>query len=169
MKRRRIYTLLAICCTLCAAQAQTREMMAGAQVGYASSTYLAAPQSQLQNGVGLGARFHYELMHQLVLAPKTNVYLNTSDTPWWAVDAAIDVHYNFVAAIDFCIYPIVGICTAYWDGAQYFPAQGYLGGNFGLGAQYNITTNLTLNGEYKYQVYRKRDVVNFALSLGYRF
>jgi hypothetical protein len=74
-----------------------------------------------------------------------------------------------VAAIDFCIYPIVGICTAYWDGAQYFPAQGYLGGNFGLGAQYNITTNLTLNGEYKYQVYRKRDVVNFALSLGYRF
>ena len=73
MKRRRIYTLLAICCTLCAAQAQTREMMAGAQVAYASSTYLAAPQSQLQNGVGLGARFHYELMHQLVLAPKTNV------------------------------------------------------------------------------------------------
>ena len=169
MKTRRIYTLLAMCCILCAAKAQTREMMAGVQISYASSTYNSKLQNELQEGLGFGGRFHYELMHQLVLAPKANIYLNTSDTPWWAVDAAIDAHYNFVAAIDFCIYPIAGICVSYWDGAQHFPAQSYIGGNIGVGAQYNITTNLTLNGEYKYQISKKRDVVNFALSLGYRF
>lgn len=169
MKRKRIYTLIAMCCILSAAQAQTREMMAGVQTGHVSSTYNAALQNELQEGWTFGGRFHYELMNQLVLAPKANIYLNTSDTPWWAVDAAIDAHYNFVAAIDFCIYPIAGICVSYWDGAQYFPAQSYIGGNIGLGAQYNITPHLTLNGEYKYQIYRRRDVVSFALSLGYRF
>ena len=169
MKTRRIYTLLAMCCILCAAKAQTREMMAGVQISYASSTYNSELQNELQEGLGFGGRFHYELMHQLVLAPKANIYLNTSDTPWWAVDAAIDAHYNFVAAIDFCIYPIAGICVSYWDGAQYFLAQSYIGGNIGLGAQYNITPHLTLNGEYKYQIYRRRDVVSFALSVGYRF
>ena len=165
MKTNRLITLFAICGILCAAKAQTREMMAGVQFGYVSSTY----NTSTQNALEIGGRLHYELRHQLILAPKVNMLFNTSDNPWWAIDAAVDLHYNFVGAIDLCIYPIVGLCTSYWDGAQYFPAQSYLGGNIGIGAQYNVTSNITLNGEYKYQIYKKRDVVNFALSVGYRF
>ena len=166
MRTNRLIALFAICGMLCTAKAQTREMMAGVQFGYVSSTYY---NTNAQNAFEIGCRFHYELTHQLILAPKVNMYLNTSDNPWWAADAALDVHYNFVAAIDFCIYPIVGICTSYWDGAQLFPSQSNFGGNIGLGAQYNVSSNISLNAEYKYQIYQKRDVVNFAFSIGYRF
>ena len=166
MKSRRLFTMLALCSMLLAAQAQVREMMGGVQISHISSSYGA---DNIYGSLGVGARFHYELLNQLLVAPKANFYFGESGDTWWSADLAVDFHYNFVAAIDFYIYPIVGVCMSHWNQGEYFPSQNSLGVNVGIGAQYNITPNITLNGEYKYLIYKKRDVIDFALSVGYRF
>lgn len=168
-KKRLCTTVLLAGLLFCSLQAQPREMMGGVQIGYANQIYFGNNDNIANSSIALGGRFHYELYNQLLLAPEVNFCLGEKGDTWWTADLSVNLHYNFIAAIDFCIYPIAGVSYSHLGKGKYFPSGNQVGANMGIGAQYNLNSNLTLNAEYKYQIYRKRDVMNFALVLGYRF
>lgn len=160
MKRISLLFLLSVVALVVAAQ--PRETSVGVSFDYRS--YTLDQNLGATSEAGIGVRLQRELIDQLMVLPNATLWLNDKSNNF---DAAIDLHYHFVAGLDFCIYPIGGVSfTRFSNGID--PVN-RVGGNLGLGLQYNITGNLVVNGEYKYHMFKDFEQVHFALSLGWRF
>ena len=57
----------------------------------------------------------------------------------------------------------------HWTPADYPGDSGNLGVNLGVGAQYDITSNIYANYELKYQYVNDHDRANMCVGIGFRF
>ena len=164
MKRTALLLVL-LTAALCG-MAQPREKSVGIQTNY--HNWQNAVDGMKGTDYGVGVRFQYEMLNQFYVVPNANIYFGEGID----YDASIDFHYMFMATMNMCVYPILGACYADYKNIGTTKST-LLGGNLGLGFQYTLSSSLTLNGEYKYQMFFLNDadcdVINFGLSLSYRF
>lgn len=171
MKKVFLATVLAV--TSVAAFAQDGKLSVGLNVGYGSASDL----EQLSFGV----RASYDITEAIAIVPSFNYYLPKTETMegcdlklnvW---DINCDFHYNALNKENFKLYPLAGItymhakATVEGYGASADESNGKLGVNLGVGAQFNISPNLAIHPELKYQIIDETNQLVPSVALMYKF
>lgn len=89
-------------------------------------------------------------------------------------DINANAHYLFPMASNIRVYPLAGLTFARWDFGELVGAKSSndvtrLGVNVGGGAEMDITDNLMLNFELKYQFVSDFDQAIFNFGIAYMF
>ena len=119
--------------------------------------------------LGFGPKLQYYATHALRLEASFNYYIEAHKRIDWDLNA--NVHYLIPAKYGLSFYPILGLTFLHrhWTPEGYPKDSGNLGVNMGVGAQYDINSNLFVNYELKYQYVNDHDRGNMCLGIGFRF
>lgn len=118
-------------------------------------------KGDLRNDFGLGLGVTCGFNERIDFAPSFNYYFVDAGH-FFTVDA--DVHFNTrLMATDFSFYPLAGVAVMN-SGAKGVDSVTKLGVDLGAGVKYNVTNNVGLFLECKYQWFSKWD--DLYLSLG---
>ena len=130
--------------------AQKGDMSIGVQAGYGSEI----------ESLGLGVNFTYNVTDNIALVPSFDYFFGKDEsgveTSMWDFNA--DVHYNFTIADKMYAYPLAGLTYTSWKaeasgfGVTVSSTDGYFGINLGGGFMYDVTPNIGLGAELKYQL-----------------
>ena len=159
--------MTAIFCTV-GVQAQTEkgDMAAGGNlsIGFGDS----------YTNFGLGAKFQYNVIDNLRLEPTVNYYFKKDYTSMW--DLGVNAHYLFSVGDKLNFYPIVGLGVmgaklSYDDGYgnEYKDSATKFMVNLGAGAEYMLTSNVSVNFEYKYRICSDMNRSLLTLGVAYHF
>ena len=92
----------------------------------------------------------------------------------WDINA--NVHYLFNVANKVKVYPLAGIGYTNWSYKYEFPnlpvvegSDGRLAVNLGGGAEYELTKNLSVNAELKYQIISNYSQLVLGVGVAYKF
>ena len=120
------------------------------------------------NNMGLGAKFQYNLTDNIRLEPSMN-YFFENETDLFDINA--NAHYLFPIENNIRIYPLAGLTFGRWGLSYDFPKGEVtrLGINLGGGAEMDITDNLMINAELKYQYVNDLDQAVFNIGVAYMF
>lgn len=107
--------------------------------------------------------------HSRVRAEATfNYFFKTKECTDWDVD--LDIHpYVIPMKYGLHVYPIAGLAFWHRKDSAFGQSWGRVGGNLGVGFQYDITENIYCNLQYKYFVTNDFGHSNFNLGIAYRF
>ncbi|MBO4800567.1 MAG: porin family protein [Bacteroidaceae bacterium] len=119
--------------------------------------------------LGFGPKLQYYATQALRLEASFDYYLEANERIDW--DLNFNLHYLIPAKYGISIYPVVGMTFLHrhwtFDGAP--GDSGSLGLNIGIGAQYDVTSNIFVNYECKYQYVNNHDRANMCVGIGFRF
>lgn len=136
---------------------------------------------------GLGAKFLYNVTDPIRLSAEFDYFFKKDFVTMW--DASVYGHYLIPVAEKFTLYPSVGlglINTKASFGQDINESLGELSGILGVdvsgasasssdfvfslggGAEYELTDNLALNGEFRYKI-KDGSRINIALGIAYKF
>ncbi|WP_419033743.1 outer membrane protein [Dysgonomonas gadei] len=137
---------------------------------------------------GLGAKFLYNVTDPVRLAAEFDYFLKKDGITMW--DASVYGHYLIPLTEKFTLYPSAGlglINTKASNGQAINESLGELGNILGIavsedgstsssdfvfslggGAEYELTDNLALNGEFRYKI-KDGSRINIALGIAYKF
>ncbi|WP_456098107.1 outer membrane protein [Prevotella histicola] len=141
--------LLLVCAAVMSlsASAQAGDKALGAQLVFGSET----------NSIGLGVKGQYYFTDQLRGEASVDYFFKNKGVSMWDINA--NVHYLFNVANKVNVYPLAGIGYTNWSYKYEFPdlpvvegSDGRLAVNLGGGAEYELTKNLSVNAELKYQI-----------------
>ena len=92
----------------------------------------------------------------------------------WDINA--NVHYLFDVADKFKVYPLAGLGYTNWSYKYEFPglpvvegSDGRLAVNLGGGAEYELTKDLSVNAELKYQIISHYNQLVLGVGVAYKF
>lgn len=174
---KKLLLMIALFCAV-SVQAQTEKgaMAAGANVslGFGDS----------YTNFGLGVKYQYNVANRIRLEPGANYYFKKDYMSMW--DFCVNVHYLFTITDGLNFYPLVGMGVAGAKLDLKGAASDILGDdykdyagaimdgmddsitkfafNLGLGAEYMVASNVSMNLEYKYRI--SSDLNRSLLSLG---
>ena len=141
--------LLLVCATVMSlsASAQAGDKALGAQLVFGSET----------NNIGLGVKGQYYFTDQLRGEASVDYFFKNKGVSMWDINA--NVHYLFDVADKFKVYPLAGLGYTNWSYKLEYDnvtlakgTDGRLAVNLGGGAEYELTKDLSVNAELKYQI-----------------
>lgn len=134
-------------------QDQSGRFSLGANISYGSK----------QDLIGFGARAQYGFTEHIRGVGEYKYYLDRRDWSEWQINW--DVHYVIPVSDSFSLYPIGGIRYSRWtvdtgrgsslDGARWKKSFSRVGLNLGAGGQVQLTDNLYLQLEPKWEISKK--------------
>jgi len=133
----------------------------GAHVGYGFEI----------ESIGLGLKFQYNVTDNIRLEPSMNYFFKNDGINQFDVNA--NAHYLFPIASNVRVYPLAGLTFARWnldyEIEEFSTDVSRLGVNLGGGAEMDITDNLFINCELKYQFVSDFDQTVFNIGIAYMF
>lgn len=119
--------------------------------------------------LGIGVKYQYNITDNIRLEPSMNYFFENNGIDQFDINA--NAHYLFPMASNVRVYPLVGLTFAKWDAGKDMSAGDVtrLGVNAGGGAEMDITDNLMLNFELKYQFVSDFDQAIFNVGIAYIF
>lgn len=114
--------------------------------------------------VGIGVKYQYNFTDNLRFEPSLNYFFEKDGVDMFDLNG--NVHYLFPMASNVRVYPLAGLTFARWDLGK---VATRLGVNLGGGAEMDITDNLMLNFELKYQFVSDLDQAVFNVGIAYMF
>lgn len=121
--------------------------------------------------VGLGLKFQYNITDNIRLEPSINYFFKNEGVEQYDINA--NAHYLFPLASNIRIYPLAGLTFARWNFE--YKIEGFstdvsrLGVNLGGGVEMDITDNLLINCELKYQYVSDFEQAIFNVGIAYMF
>ena len=129
------------------ASAQAGDKALGAQLLFGSKT----------NNIGLGVKGQYYFTDQIRGEASFDYFLKNQGVSMWDINA--NVHYLFDVANKIKVYPLAGLGYTNWSYKYEYPGHSVIEGsdgrlaiNLGGGAEYELTKDLRVNAELKYQI-----------------
>ena len=129
------------------ASAQAGDKALGAQLVFGSET----------NSFGLGVKGQYYFTDQIRGEGSFDYFFKNKGVSMWDINA--NVHYLFDVANKVKVYPLAGLGYTNWSYKYEYPGHSVIEGsdgrlaiNLGGGAEYELTKDLSVNAELKYQI-----------------
>ena len=129
------------------ASAQAGDKAVGAQLVFGSET----------NSIGVGVKGQYYFTDQIRGEASFDYFLKNKGISMWDINA--NVHYLFDVANKVKVYPLAGLGYTNWSYKYEYPGHSVIEGsdgrlaiNLGGGAEYELTKDLSVNAEMKYQI-----------------
>ena len=113
---------------------------------------------------GIGVKYQYNITDNIRLEPSMNYFFEKNGVDMFDINA--NAHYLFPLASNIRVYPLAGLTFARWDFGKVITR---LGVNVGGGTEMDITDNLMLNFELKYQAVSDLDQAVFNIGVAYMF
>jgi len=141
--------LLLVCAAVMSlsASAQAGDKAVGAQLVFGSET----------NSIGVGVKGQYYFTDQIRGEASFDYFLKNKGISMWDINA--NVHYLFDVANKVKVYPLAGLGYTNWSYKYEYPGHSVIEGsdgrlaiNLGGGAEYELTKDLSVNAEMKYQI-----------------
>lgn len=141
--------LLLVCAAVMSlsASAQAGDKAVGAQLVFGSET----------NSIGVGVKGQYYFTDQIRGEGSFDYFLKNKGISMWDINA--NVHYLFDVANKVKVYPLAGLGYTNWSYKYEYPGHSVIEGsdgrlaiNLGGGAEYELTKDLSVNAELKYQI-----------------
>lgn len=181
------HIIFALCAMLSAgAFAQKNDKAVGLNVSYGT---------EIKN-FGVGVKGQYNFTDAIRGEASFDYFFKKDGLSMW--DVNINAHYLFSLGDKLKVYPLVGVSFTNWKGdysvgwyidddsewtgwmkeegietegelASGSVSESKFGVNFGGGIQYNLTKNLVLNAEAKYQLISDFDQGVFSVGVAYKF
>ena len=146
------------------ASAQAGDKALGAQLLFGSKT----------NSIGLGVKGQYYFTDQIRGEASFDYFFKNQGISMWDINA--NVHYLFDVADKFKVYPLAGLGYTNWSykyeyaGAPVVEgSDGRLAVNLGGGVEYELTKNLNVNAEAKYQIISNYNQLVLGVGVAYKF
>ena len=117
--------------------------------------------------LGIGVKYQYNFTDNLRFEPSVNYFFENNGVDMFDLNA--NVHYLCPMASNIRVYPLAGLTFSSWDAGKSFDNVTRLGVNLGGGAEMDITDQLMLNFELKYQFVSDLDQAVFSVGLAYIF
>ncbi|MBF1403329.1 porin family protein [Prevotella pallens] len=158
--------LLLVCAAVMSlsASAQAGDKALGAQLVFGSKT----------NSIGLGVKGQYYFTDQIRGEASFDYFFKNQGISMWDINA--NVHYLFDVADKFKVYPLAGLGYTNWSykyeyaGAPVVEgSDGRLAVNLGGGVEYELTKNLNVNAEAKYQIISNYNQLVLGVGVAYKF
>ena len=158
--------LLLVCAAVMSlsASAQAGDKALGAQLVFGSET----------NSFGLGVKGQYYFTDQLRGEASVDYFFKNKGVSMWDINA--NVHYLFDVANKVKVYPLAGLGYTNWSykyeyaGAPVVEgSDGRLAINLGGGVEYELTKNLNVNAEAKYQIISNYNQLVLGVGVAYKF
>ena len=146
------------------ASAQAGDKALGAQLVFGSET----------NNIGLGVKGQYYFTDQLRGEASFDYFFKNKGVSMWDINA--NVHYLFDVANKVKVYPLAGLGYTNWSYKYEFPglpavegSDGRLAVNLGGGAEYELTKDLSVNAELKYQIISNYNQLVLGVGVACKF
>ena len=158
--------LLLVCAAVMSlsASAQAGDKALGAQLVFGSET----------NSLGLGVKGQYYFTDQIRGEASVDYFFKNKGVSMWDINA--NVHYLFDVADKFKVYPLAGLGYTNWSYKYEFPglpvvegSDGRLAVNLGGGAEYELTKDLSVNAELKYQIISNYNQLVLGVGVACKF
>ena len=158
--------LLLVCAAVMSlsASAQAGDKALGAQLVFGSET----------NSLGFGVKGQYYFTDHIRGEGSFDYFLKNKGISMWDINA--NVHYLFDVADKFKVYPLAGLGYTNWSykyeyaGAPVVEGSyGRLAVNLGGGVEYELTKNLNVNAEAKYQIISNYNQLVLGVGVAYKF
>ena len=158
--------LLLVCAAVMSlsASAQAGDKALGAQLVFGSET----------NNIGLGVKGQYYFTDQLRGEASVDYFFKNKGVSMWDINAT--VHYLFDVANKVKVYPLAGLGYTNWSYKYEFPglpvvegSDGRLAVNLGGGAEYELTKDLSVNAELKYQIISNYNQLVLGVGVACKF
>ena len=158
--------LLLVCAAVMSlsASAQAGDKALGAQLVFGSET----------NNIGLGVKGQYYFTDQWRGEASVDYFFKNKGVSMWDINA--NVHYLFDVANKVKVYPLAGLGYTNWSYKYEFPglpvvegSDGRLAVNLGGGAEYELTKDLSVNAELKYQIISNYNQLVLGVGVAYKF
>ena len=139
----------------------------GIQAGGVHLTYGTEIES-----FGIGVKYQYNITDNIRLEPSMNYFFENHGVDQFDLNA--NAHYLVPMASNIGVYPLAGLTFARWNfqevlGGPWSDVITRLGVNLGGGAEMDITDQLMLNFELKYQFVSDFDQAVFNIGIAYMF
>ena len=157
---------LLVCATVMSlsASAQAGDKALGAQLLFGSKT----------NNIGLGVKGQYYFTDQIRGEASFDYFLKNQGVSMWDINA--NVHYLFDVADKFKVYPVAGLGYTNWSYKYEYAghtiaegSDGRIAINLGGGAEYELTKDLSVNAELKYQIISNYNQLLLGVGVAYKF
>ena len=146
------------------ASAQAGDKAVGAQLVFGSET----------NSIGLGVKGQYYFTDQIRGEASFDYFLKNKGISMWDINA--NVHYLFDVANKVKVYPLAGLGYTNWSYKYEYPGHSVIEGsdgrlaiNLGGGAEYELTKDLSVNAELKYQIVSHYNQLVLGVGVAYKF
>ena len=146
------------------ASAQAGDKALGAQLVFGSET----------NNIGLGVKGQYYFTDQLRGEASVDYFFKNKGVSMWDINA--NVHYLFDVANKVKVYPLAGLGYTNWSYKLEYDnvtlakgTDGRLAVNLGGGAEYELTKDLSVNAELKYQIINNYNQLVLGVGVAYKF
>lgn len=158
--------LLLVCAAVMSlsASAQAGDKALGAQFVFGSET----------NNIGLGVKGQYYFTDQLRGEASVDYFFKNKGVSMWDINA--NVHYLFDVANKVKVYPLAGLGYTNWSYKLEYDnvtlakgTDGRLAVNLGGGAEYELTKDLSVNAELKYQIINNYNQLVLGVGVAYKF
>ena len=158
--------LLLVCAAVMSlsASAQAGDKALGAQLLFGSKT----------NNIGLGVKGQYYFTEQSRGEASFDYFLKNQGVSMWDINA--NVHYLFDVADKFKVYPVAGLGYTNWSYKYEYAghtiaegSDGRIAINLGGGAEYELTKDLSVNAELKYQIISNYNQLLLGVGVAYKF
>ena len=158
--------LLLVCAAVMSlsASAQAGDKALGAQLVFGSET----------NSIGLGVKGQYYFTDQIRGEASFDYFLKNKGISMWDINA--NVHYLIDVADKFKVYPLAGLGYTNWSYKLEYDnvtlakgTDGRLAVNLGGGAEYELTKDLSVNAELKYQIINNYNQLVLGVGVAYKF
>ena len=166
--------LLLVCAAVMSlsASAQAGDKALGAQLVFGSET----------NNIGLGVKGQYYFTDQLRGEASVDYFFKNKGVSMWDINA--NVHYLFDVANKVKVYPLAGLGYTNWSytndvivieengnkrTTEFKGSNGRLAINLGGGAEYELTKDLSVNAELKYQIISNYSQLALGVGVAYKF
>lgn len=162
MKKVFVLCLMAVLSLGVYAQSRQGQSSIGISGGYGFNT---------ENAL-IGLDYRYSITDAIRINPGIGYYIKNDGLTTWVAD--LNLHYYIPVASSFGIYPLAGANVLFLK-RDAVPGRDSstntrLGVNLGLGAEVNLSRNVTLGVEGKYNIIKdETDQPIVALRLGYTF
>ena len=118
---------------------------------------------------GLGVKYDYNVLSRLRLEGNFDYYFEDDNLSF--LDVMVHAHYLFPVGSRFNVYPIVGLGwgnlhSSWGDSSRNYSRFVF---DVGIGAQFDITSRLYADFEFKYQYVKDFQRLPISVGLAYRF
>lgn len=120
--------------------------------------------------IGIGVKYQYNLTDNIRLEPSFNYFFENKGVDMFDINA--NVHYLFPMASNIRVYPSAGLTYAKWSadaGHGWEVSTSKFGLNLGGGAEFDISDNLMMNVELRYQLVSDFDQSLIHIGIAYMF
>ena len=126
----------------------------GVNLGYGSEIESAS----------IGVKYQYNITNNIRLEPSANYFFEKRGVDMFDLNA--NAHYLIPTENNIRLYPLAGLTFTRWDFGK---VANRLGLNIGGGAEFDVSDNLFVNFELKYQIIKDLDQAVFNVGLTYIF